>query len=381
MNQLERFHATAEFGSPDRTFLLPPWAWTETLEHWEVEGLPHGADLADCFGTDHEEGAPVWMQGPYGPHLHPPLERQVLSETGEYSIVRDEEGNMVKLFKDDPLRSMPEWLAYPMKDRADWETIVKPRLDARIPGRRPHGEDWLFYAGQVKNREAPLGIWCGSFYGWPRSFLGVERISTLFYDDPGLIHEMCNHIADFVVELLTPLLKDVHFDLAYIWEDMAGKGGPLCSPATYRKFMLGPLKRVTELLHSHGVHTIIIDSDGNNDPLIPLWLEAGVTGLRPFEIAANCDPVSARRQYGKHLIIQGGIDKRALSKAKIDIEREVLSKAPWLCLQGGYFPQVDHLVPPDVPLENYRYYSQLLGAVVEDPERFLGEAKKRGYWE
>src|SRR5450759_4984731 len=100
---------------------------------------------------------------------------------------------------------------------------------------------------------------------------------------------MCNHIADFVIALVTPLLKDIQFDLAYIWEDMAGKGGPLCSPRTYREFMLSPLKRVTAMLHQHGVHTIIIDSDGNNDVLIPLWLEAGITGLRPFEIAADCD--------------------------------------------------------------------------------------------
>jgi uroporphyrinogen-III decarboxylase len=208
----------------------------------------------------------------------------------------------------------------------------------------------------------------------------VEHLSYLFYDDPALVHEMCNTIADFVVEMIAPLLKDVQLDLAYIWEDMAGKGGPLCSPAIYRKFMLTPLKRVTQMLHDAGVHNIIIDSDGNNDALIPLWLEAGVTGLRLFEAAAGCDPVAARRRYGKCLIIQGGIDKRALAAGPQAIEREVLSKAPWLCLQGGYFPQIDHLVPPDVSLECYRYYARLIRRVVEDPERALAEAVRKGYW-
>ena len=61
--------------------------------------------------------------------------------------------------------------------------------------------------------------------------------------------------------------------------------------------------------------------------------------------------------------------------------REVLSKAPWLCLQGGYFPQVDHLVPPDVPLGHYRHYARLMRQVVEDPERYLHEARRRGYWD
>ncbi len=379
MTDRERFLATARFQPVDRAYLLAPWAWAGAIDRWRREGLPADADLAAYFGTDAEQGVPLAMQGPYGPHLHPPLERAILSETEDTLIARDEEGNVVKLFKDDPLRSMPEWIAYPMAGREDWERVIKPRLDARIPGRRPEGEAWRRYVEQAGRRSSALGLWCGSFYGWPRSFMGVERISTAFYDDPALIHEMCEHIADFTVEIITPVLEQVRIDFAFIWEDMAGKGGPLCSPATYRRFMLPPLRRVTDVLRRHGVDIIIVDSDGNNDVLIPLWLEAGVTGLRPFEIAAGCDPVAARKRYGRDLVIQGGIDKRALARGREDIEREVLSKAPWLCLQGGYFPQVDHLVPPDVSLDNYRHYARLMRQVVEDPERHLHEARRRGY--
>lgn len=209
---------------------------------------------------------------------------------------------------------------------------------------------------------------------------GWERVSVMFYDDPDLIREMVEHIAEFCIQTLTPLLERIQFDLAYIWEDMAGKTGPLCSPATYREFCLEPLKRVTALLRRHGVCNIIIDSDGNNDVMIPLWLEAGVNGLRFFEIAAGCDPVAARRRYGTDLIIQGAIDKRALARDKQAIDREVLSKVPWLCLQGGFFPTVDHLVPPDVSLGNYTHYARLLRAVAEDPERHLHEARRRGLW-
>lgn len=380
MNERERFLATAGFGRPDRTFLLPPWLWASTLQRWRAEGLPADANLVEYFRTDREGGAPVAMQGPYGPHLLPPLERKVLAETPEHQVIRDEEGNTVRLFKDDPTRCMPQWIEYPMEDRRDWETIIRPRLDAKVPGRCPQGQALGDYAQSVRDRDYPLGVWCGSFYGWPRSLMGVERISVMFYDDPGLIREMCEHIADFVIEALTPVLAKVQFDLAYIWEDMAGKAGPLCSPETYRRFMLPPLQRVTELLHRCGVHHIIVDSDGNNDVLIPLWLEGGVTGLRPFEAAAGCDAVAARRRYGQDLIIQGAIDKRALAGGRQAIDREVLSRVPWLCLQGGYFPQVDHLVPPDVSLEDYVYYSRLVRAVAEDPERHLHEARKRGFW-
>jgi hypothetical protein len=380
MNQIARFHATASFQPVDRTFLLQPWLWSATLTRWRHEGLPEDASLPQYFQTDREQEMILHAQGPYGPHLHPPLERKILSETETHVIVRDEEGNTVRLFKGDPLRSMPEWIEYPMKDRSDWEQVIKPRLDASIPGRFPQGVAWEQTVREARQRDYPLAVWCGSFYGWPRSFMGVERISTMLYDDPKLIHEMCEHIADFVIELLTPVFDEIDFDLAFIWEDMAGKSGPLCSPKMYREFMLSPLKRVTGFLHGRGLHHIVIDSDGNNDVLIPLWLEGGVTGLRPFEAAANCDPVAIRKRYGKNLIIQGAIDKRALAKDQEEIDREVLSKVPWLCVQGGYFPQVDHLVPPDISLENYTYYSQLLRKVTEDPERYLHDARRRGFW-
>ena len=380
MNERERFLATAGFQPVDRTFVLPPWAWESTVQRWRNEGLPADVSLADYFHTDHMGEGPVAMQGPYGPHLVPPLQRIVLEETPTYRVVRDEEGNTVRLFADDPKQSMPAWIAYPMRDRRDWETIIKPRLDARAPGRFPMGEALEAYVRSVEARDYPLSIQCGSLYGWPRSFLGVERLSYLLYDDPALVDEMCEHITEFVIETVTPFLQRIRFEWAFYWEDMAGVMGPLCSPATYRRFMLPRLKRIADLLHNHGVHNIIVDSDGNNDVLIPLWLEAGITGLRPFEVAARCDPVATRRKYGRSLIIQGGIDKRALAQGKEAIEREILSKVPWLCTQGGYFPQIDHLVPPDVSLENYAYYAQMIRAVVEDPERYLHLARAKGYW-
>ncbi|MCL2814898.1 MAG: uroporphyrinogen decarboxylase family protein [Oscillospiraceae bacterium] len=380
MTQRERFLKTAGFGNPDRAFLCAPWGWGETWERWVKEGLSTD-NVCEYFGTDAERCVPLTVQGPYGPHLAPPFEVKLISETDDYIIERDGEGNTVKVFKNDRYRSMPQWLKYPMATREDWENEIKPRLDAKTPGRRPAEADWRPFAEGTKNRDYALGIWCGSLYGWPRSFMGVENMSYMIYDDPALVHEMCEHIADFIIELITPVLREVELDFAFIWEDMAGKSGPLCSPGTYREFMAGPLKRIVAMLHKYNVRNIIVDSDGNNDVLIPVWLECGVNGLRPFEIAANCDPVKTRRIYGKELIIQGGIDKRALALEKEDIDREVLSKVPWLCMQGGFFPQVDHLTPPDVSLENITYYSKLLRAVTEDPEHYLWEAEKRGFWQ
>jgi len=42
MTPRERWLATAEFKSVDRTFLLPPWPWGETVTRWKKEGLCAG---------------------------------------------------------------------------------------------------------------------------------------------------------------------------------------------------------------------------------------------------------------------------------------------------------------------------------------------------
>ena len=70
--------------------------------------------------------------------------------------------------------------------------------------------------------------------------------------------------------------------------------------------------------------------------------------------------VSLRERYGKNLIMIGNIDKRALLTGPEAIKNEVESKLTKLVNYGGYVPSIDHEVPADVTLSNYRYYVELL---------------------
>ncbi|GAJ08957.1 unnamed protein product, partial [marine sediment metagenome] len=185
----------------------------------------------------------------------------------------------------------------------------------------------------------------------------------MFYDNPGLIEDMMEQVLYLETEVIKRTLKDIKIQLATFWEDMAYKAGPLISPAMVRKFMMPRYKKITDLLHSYGVDVIFLDSDGNLNELVPLWLEVGINYIWPFEVAAHNDIVALRKKYGNDLIIGGGIDKRALAKGKEAIREEVMSKVPFLLETGGYFPSLDHGVPPDVTFENYCYYINLMREV------------------
>ena len=74
----------------------------------------------------------------------------------------------------------------------------------------------------------------------------------------------------------------------------------------------------------------------------------------PIE-AAHTDPVKLRKEYGKDILLLGGVNKVQLAKGKEAIDQELKRLRP-LVEKGGYIPTVDHRVPPDVSFENYLYY-------------------------
>jgi uroporphyrinogen decarboxylase len=106
----------------------------------------------------------------------------------------------------------------------------------------------------------------------------------------------------------------------------------------------------------HGVRYVIVDSDGNTEPLLGLFMDAGVDAVWPLERASEgMDPYAIRRKYGKGLRLWGAVDKRELAKDRAAIDAHLRGLAP-LVEEGGFIPTVDHTVPPDVSLDNLRHY-------------------------
>ncbi len=151
------------------------------------------------------------------------------------------------------------------------------------------------------------------------------------------------------------ILKDVTPDAYVLWEDMCYKNGPLISPGMFRSFMLPRYKQLTGYIRSKGVGHIFLDSDGDCRALIPLWLEGGVTGIVPCEVQAGMDVYKLRQEYGRELLLIGGVDKKALAAGKETIDMEI-KKISRTIESGGYVPFFDHGLPHDVSYENIVYF-------------------------
>ena len=351
MTDRERWVNTMHFKSVDRVPHEEFGYWKETLERWHKEGLSVSVDddeKADrFFGFDRREG--------FGPNigLFPePFWNCVLEENEKYKIVVDGVGAKSQIFTDGS-SSIPRYLDYTLKDRNSWEKHFKKYLNPSNIGRYP--ENWEELKKKHENRDYPLGISVGSLYGWLRGWIGVENFSVMFYEEPMLVHDMMESLTDLTVTVIEKALKEVQYDFASFWEDMAYNKGPLISPAMFKEFMVPGYKRITSLLRKYGVDVVIVDCDGNINELVHLWLEAGVNCMFPLEVACDTDPVKLREKYGKDVLLLGGVNKVALIKGKKTIDEEI-KRLEKLVKLGGFIPHVDHRVPPDVSYENYLYY-------------------------
>lgn len=357
MNPRQRFHETMRSGNPDR---VPYWEvigfWGQTIERWQDEGLPMDVHLHALFGFDRREGIPL------NAGMIPPFKVELVSEDETHRAERGADGVVRRTLKREH-QSIPQFVEFPIHDRDSFREFKK-RFNPKAPVRYPLY--WEEYKRNVKDRDYPLGIHAGSVFGWLRNWMGVENIAVALYDDKPWVQEMMEWVTGFIIELITPALEQVPgIDMAYMWEDMCYRAGPLISPKHFKELMVPQYKRITGLLRKHGVDIVLVDCDGNHDQLNALWLEGGVNGVYPLEVAAGEDPVRLRKEYGKDLRLIGGIDKRALAKDQKAIEEEVMKKVPFMVEAGGWIPSIDHAVPPDVPYGNYMYYLELVKKIAE----------------
>jgi len=291
---------------------------------------------------------------------YPAFEQKIIEDHGDWYIWQDSDGCLLKDLKDKS--TLPSIVGTPVKTREDWERYKVERLKPTLEGRLP--SNWSQLVDKYKKRDYPLGLG-GSygFFGTPRYLLGEVEVLTKYYDDPEMMKDMNNYLADFWIALFDGVLREVEVDAVFIWEDMCYKGGPLISPDMFREFVLPGYQKLTSFLREHGVKIVNVDSDGNVWKLIPLWIEGGVTGLYPFEVAAGMDIVEVRKAFPKLGII-GGIDKRAVAQGKEAIDEELESKIAFMLNYGGYIPHIDHAVSSDISFENFKYYRQKLEQIV-----------------
>jgi len=350
MTQRERFLGHMAFREVDRIPLMEMGLWPETLERWHGEGLPETVTCLRKLETHLDLDVSFnlnWLA--IDDNIHPAFPEKILEETEETQVISDRLGVVYRCGKRG--RSIPQYIRFPVRDEKDYDAL-HPRLEGTTASRYPSGFDQDLQAR--RNRGEIVGVSFRSFFGFPRGLMGFENWCMAFYDQPALVERMMRDRLQFARDLYSRVLSTGLLDFVQIWEDMSYKTASMISPKFVRKYMLPLYEELVDTFRKGGVQVIMVDTDGRVQELLPLFLEAGIDGTHPCEIAAGSDPLELRRQWPRATLM-GGMDKRAISAGKDGVDAELRRLKPLLG-DGGYIPMLDHFVPPDVSFETYLYY-------------------------
>lgn len=383
MTPRERFRNAINFKKTDKV----PWVeyfYDETVLRWVKEGLPveeaikirmgftyhswpliKGIDAYSYF----DECIPLKALGfPIDLAPIPKFKWRVIREDEKSIDIRIENGMIIRRKKAEKdqysFYTMPKYLDWQVKDRKSWEEYRK-RLNPYDLRRYP--KDWETSRSEYKEdfesyQDGPIVLSIPGFFGFGTQLLGMERFIKMFHKDPELIHDMADYWEIFTIEVMRDAVETLKDRIDYIklWEDLAEGHGPMISPKAYREFFLPHYKRVTRFLKNNKIDRILMDSDGNFNPLLDLLCEAGITGLWPLEVRAGMDAISIKDEYGDKFFIGGNLDKEKMVRGGEEMKNEIDLKIPTLKERGGYLAGLDHLVPSHMPLEKFKEYADYL---------------------
>ena len=364
MNNRERFVRLFQGKPVDRAPFIDAMGvcnYRSCIDRWKSEGLDSNAtqkDVQKIVGFDYVRGYFMYAKLLF----YPEFEVSFVKRDGDKTYTRNRWGGLE--LQQDGSELMPITLEGPVKDRYSWEK-VKDRLIGNIQERLPENFPDMCREAKLSDLPVYTGDLPAGFFGALREVMGFDNFMYMFYDDPDLISEILDTLCDLWIDVYSEIQKNVDLDYVFIWEDMCSKSGPLISPNVFREFLLPRYKRLTQSVRKNNIDNpplFMVDSDGDERPLVPLWLEGGVDIVFPWETQFGLDITQVRQDYPT-MGMMGGLNKHALEFSRGYMDQE-LEKVPYMLEQGYYIPCLDHGVTNAVSWDNYRYFYDKLKELI-----------------
>ena len=187
---------------------------------------------------------------------------------------------------------------------------------------------------------------------------GREEILRRFALYPERLKAELIRETDHIINSLHSVLeKDIRFDGAWAWGDLAYNKGLFFSASSYKKRLLPLHKKIFQFLDSRDLF-ILFHSDGMISDLIPYLVETGVRAFHPLEENSGMDLDKLLRLYKKDIVFMGSmnIERLVQDKKRLKIKIEMLKNASF------YIYQADYPIMPNVSFEDY---SLALGVIKE----------------
>jgi hypothetical protein len=321
--------------------------WREAKALWEGEeahkeflqrSLQDALEIAEIFDMDIVRPT-YWRL-----HIKP------AKKIDEYTFLYGDENNWhIRRFN--PITETFEIVEqYPPKPERSFEDIERDldKEEEKIERYNPTPKDFndiLMALKVLKNRKA-VRVTAGGIQ-IPVDTIWLEAI----YLRPDLIERYINIQVERAIRDIT-FLSTMGVKFVFGGGDLAGNEGPIYSPATFRRFLLPALKRVTEVCHKLGMF-YLFGSDGNLWPISKeLFEDSGVDGYYEIDRRAGMDLKKLRSQF-PHLTLIGNISSHTLhTGSKTEVIKETLDCIETAKELGGIIVGCSNYITPQTPIEN-----------------------------
>ncbi len=351
MTDRERFNRQMHYKSVDRCFNMEFGYWDENFDLWDIfvdNGIRSNEQAAEFFSFDRFEIVGGVCD------LHPTFEEKVIEDRERTVIMQNTDGLLAEVTKGSA--SIPHYMKSSIVTPEDWKRVKEEKFVRSDPARKV--DIAALKQKHPADRDYALGVDCGSMIGRIRDMLTFEGTAYACYDYPDMVEDMVETRCVLIEDFLDQVLPHFDFDFASGWEDICYKNGPIVSVNFFKEVVMPRYKRINKKLKEYGIDVWYTDCDGDVRPILPYLLEGGINCLFPYEVNSCAHPAELLDEYGRELMIMGGIDKMQLKAGK-DAIKDYLKSVERLVARGGYIPFCDHRCPPDVSVENYLYYLDL----------------------
>ncbi|MEI8197448.1 MAG: uroporphyrinogen decarboxylase family protein [Phycisphaerae bacterium] len=309
----------------------------DVVEHFKFDGRWIGPSVGTCRPT------PNWRQLYYQDGSLPAA-AQINPEWGDARLEYPDTDDAATFYPLRHIDTSADFDAYPWPNDVGTPqrfTGMKERVkEAHVAGYPVYGSGLNFFEH----------LW--GLTGFEKMLMGMAA------DEPWARKMFLRHAADLVHS--AEQIAHSGADILQTGSDVATQLAPLIAPAMWRDWIF-PLMR-DSIAAARKINPDILvfyHSDGNVEPLIPGFIEAGVDILDPIQ--PECmDIFALKAQYGDRLAFHGGIGVQTVmpfgtpQEVRDTVRRTIdtMSKGTSGSSGGGYICSPAHMIRPEVPWAN-----------------------------
>jgi len=212
-----------------------------------------------------------------------------------------------------------------------------------------------------------LFAWWRLFFERPWALRGMQNLMIDYFEAPDQIHRLHTVLADLYVRYLQCAVRELKPDGFFASDDLGHQTQPMMSPQIFEELIKPYYCRLGTWLKANNLHWWL-HSCGNNTPLLPSLITAGVNVFHPVQ-KGTMDEVRVAKKFAGQISFLVGIDVQHIltEKTPSEVRAEVRflidtfdQPAGGMCLAAG------NGIVSGTPLENIH--------------AFLDEALTYGSW-